>query len=128
MLTQSMTKELSATLAHECLFVNFLSKKEPKKVFEALKHPGWVDAMQDEQNQFAINKVWRLIHTPYGNTIIGSKDVFRNKRDETGIVIKMKTRLVAQGYNQQEGMDYDETFTPVTRLKAIKIFLPLPLT
>ncbi|GJT37935.1 retrovirus-related pol polyprotein from transposon TNT 1-94 [Tanacetum coccineum] len=47
----------------------------------------------------------------------------RNKRDETGIVIKNKARLVAQGYNQQEGIDYDETFAPVTRLEAIRIFL-----
>ncbi|GJU94324.1 retrovirus-related pol polyprotein from transposon TNT 1-94 [Tanacetum coccineum] len=56
-------------------------------------------------------------------TIIGSKWVFRNKRDETGIVIKNKARLVAQGYNQQEGIDYDETFAPVARLEAIRIFL-----
>ncbi|GJV26491.1 retrovirus-related pol polyprotein from transposon TNT 1-94 [Tanacetum coccineum] len=48
--------------------------------------------------------------------------VFRNKRDKTGIFIKNKARLVAQGYNQQEGIDYDETFTPVARLKAIRIF------
>nr|GEZ93270.1 copia protein [Tanacetum cinerariifolium] len=51
------------------------------------------------------------------------KKVFRNKRDETGIVIKNKARLVAQGYNQQEGIDYDETFAPVARLEAIRIFL-----
>ncbi|GKD18328.1 hypothetical protein Tco_1207486 [Tanacetum coccineum] len=50
MLTRAMAKELSAASAHECLFVDFLSKEEPKKVFEALKHPGWVDAMQDELN------------------------------------------------------------------------------
>ncbi|GJW34668.1 retrovirus-related pol polyprotein from transposon TNT 1-94 [Tanacetum coccineum] len=51
------------------------------------------------------------------------QSVFRNKRDETGIVIKNKARLVAQGYNQQEGIDYDETFAPVARLEAIRIFL-----
>ncbi|GKE45582.1 retrovirus-related pol polyprotein from transposon TNT 1-94, partial [Tanacetum coccineum] len=79
--------------------------------------------MQDKLNQFARNKVWTLVHAPYGKTIIGSKWVFRNKRDETGIVIKNKARLVAQGYNQQEGIHYDETFTPVARLEAIGIFL-----
>ncbi|GJU64526.1 retrovirus-related pol polyprotein from transposon TNT 1-94 [Tanacetum coccineum] len=57
MLTRAMAKKLSATSAHECLFVDFLSDEEPKKVSEALKHPGWVDAMQDELNQFARNKV-----------------------------------------------------------------------
>ncbi|GJS15950.1 hypothetical protein Tco_0410422 [Tanacetum coccineum] len=53
MLTRAMAKQLSVASTHECLFVDFLSKKEPKKVFEALKHPGWVNAMQDELNQFA---------------------------------------------------------------------------
>ncbi|GJT12047.1 retrovirus-related pol polyprotein from transposon TNT 1-94 [Tanacetum coccineum] len=57
MLIRAMAKELSATSAHECLFVDFLSKEEPKKVTEALKHPGWVDAMQEKLNQFTRNKV-----------------------------------------------------------------------
>ncbi|GJX63801.1 hypothetical protein Tco_0296701 [Tanacetum coccineum] len=63
MLIRAMAKQLSAALAHACLFVDFLSEEEPKKVFEALKHPGWVDAMQDELNQFAKNKVWTLVPT-----------------------------------------------------------------
>nr|GFB14784.1 copia protein [Tanacetum cinerariifolium] len=92
-------------------------------LLKALKHPRWVDAMQDEQNQFARNKVWILVPAPYGKTIIGSRWDFRNKRDETRIVIKNKARLVAQGYNQQKGIDYDETFAPVARLEAIIIFL-----
>ncbi|GJW71564.1 retrovirus-related pol polyprotein from transposon TNT 1-94 [Tanacetum coccineum] len=101
MLTRAMAKELSAASAHECLFVEFLFEKEPKKVAKALKHPGRVDSMQDELNQFARNKVWTLVPAPYGKTIIGLKWVFGNKRDETRIVIKNKARLVAQGYNQQ---------------------------
>ncbi|GKA83244.1 retrovirus-related pol polyprotein from transposon TNT 1-94 [Tanacetum coccineum] len=116
MLTRAMAKELSDASAHECLFVDFVSEEEPKKVSEALKHLGWVDAMQDELNQFARNKFWTLVPAPYGKTIIGSKWVFRNKRDKTGIVIKNKARLVAQGYNQQEGINYDETFALVARL------------
>ncbi|GJR02837.1 retrovirus-related pol polyprotein from transposon TNT 1-94 [Tanacetum coccineum] len=98
MLTRAMAKILSAALAHECLFIDFISKEEPKKVFEVLKHPGWVDAMQDELNQFTRNKDWTLVPVLYGKTIIESKWVFRNKRDETRIVIKNKARLVAQGY------------------------------
>ncbi|GJY84904.1 retrovirus-related pol polyprotein from transposon TNT 1-94 [Tanacetum coccineum] len=95
MLTRAMAKELGAASAHECLFVDFLFEEEPKKVSDALQHPGWVDAMQYELNQFARAKVWTLVPAPYGKTIIGSKWVFRNKRDETGIVIKNKARLVA---------------------------------
>ncbi|GKC29856.1 retrovirus-related pol polyprotein from transposon TNT 1-94, partial [Tanacetum coccineum] len=94
MLIRAMAKQLSAASAHECLFVDFLSEEESKKVSEALKHPRWVDAIQDELNQFARNKVWTLVPAPYGKTIYGSKWVFRNKRDETGIVIKNKARLV----------------------------------
>nr|GEU32351.1 retrovirus-related Pol polyprotein from transposon TNT 1-94 [Tanacetum cinerariifolium] len=121
--SRAMAKQLSVASVHECLFVDFLSEEEPKKVSEALKHPGWVFAMQDELNQFARNKVWTLVPAPYGKTIIGSRWIFRNKRDETKIVIKNKARLVAQGYNQQECIDYDETFAPVTILEAIRIFL-----
>ncbi|GJS30060.1 retrovirus-related pol polyprotein from transposon TNT 1-94 [Tanacetum coccineum] len=123
MLTRAMARELSVASAHECLFVDFLSEEEPKKVSKALQHHGWVDVMQEELNQFARNKVWTLVLAPYGKTLIGSKWVFRNKRDETRIVIKNKARLVAQGYNQQEGIGYDKTFAHVARLEAIRIFL-----
>nr|GEZ47019.1 retrovirus-related Pol polyprotein from transposon TNT 1-94 [Tanacetum cinerariifolium]GEZ47020.1 retrovirus-related Pol polyprotein from transposon TNT 1-94 [Tanacetum cinerariifolium] len=101
MLTRSMAKEFSAASAHECLFVDFLSEEEPKKSSEALKHPGWVDVMQDELNQISRNKVWTLVPAPFGKTIIGSKWGFRNKRDANGIIIKNKARLLAHDYNQQ---------------------------
>ncbi|GJZ27358.1 retrovirus-related pol polyprotein from transposon TNT 1-94 [Tanacetum coccineum] len=94
MITRAMAKELSAASACECLFVDFLSKEEPKNVSEALKHPRWVDAMQDELNQFARNKVRTLVLAPYGKNIIGSKWIFRNKRYKIGIVIKNKARLM----------------------------------
>ncbi|GJS38345.1 retrovirus-related pol polyprotein from transposon TNT 1-94 [Tanacetum coccineum] len=83
----------------------------------------WVDAMQEELNQFHRNKVWTLVPLLHGKIAIGSKWVFRNKKDKHGIVTKNKARLVAQGYNQEEGIDYDETFAPVARIEAIRIFL-----
>ncbi|GKB23652.1 retrovirus-related pol polyprotein from transposon TNT 1-94 [Tanacetum coccineum] len=85
--------------------------------------PQQVDAMQEELNQFYRNKVWTLVPLPYGKIAIGSKWVFRNKKDEHGIVTKNKARLVTQGYNQEEGIAYDETFAPVARMEAIRIFL-----
>ncbi|KAI3685467.1 hypothetical protein L6452_34711 [Arctium lappa] len=106
-----------------CLYVNFLSLFEPKKVDEALADPCWITAMQEELSQFERNKVWRLVPRPSRKTIIGTKWVFRNKMDEEGTVIRNKARLVAQGYRQEEGIDYDETFAPVARLEAIRIFL-----
>ncbi|GJX67925.1 retrovirus-related pol polyprotein from transposon TNT 1-94 [Tanacetum coccineum] len=73
MLIRDMAKELGVASAHECLFVNFLLDNEPKKVFEALQHLGWVDAMQEELNQFSRNKFWTLVPASYGKTIIGTK-------------------------------------------------------
>ncbi|KAL8125339.1 hypothetical protein AgCh_012869 [Apium graveolens] len=107
----------------ECLYNSFLSQEEPKKVEEALLDPDWVLAMQEELNQFERNKVWKLVPKPKGKYYINSKWVFRNKMDENGIVVRNKARLVAKGYCQQEGIDFDETFAPVARLEAIRIFL-----
>ncbi|GJR56729.1 retrovirus-related pol polyprotein from transposon TNT 1-94 [Tanacetum coccineum] len=95
MLAKSMAAKLTVVSASECLFVNFLFEIEPKKVSEALKHLGWVDAMQEELIRFYRNKVWTLV----------------------------PLLLVTQGYSQEEGIYYDETFAPVTRMKAIRIFL-----
>ncbi|KAJ9544955.1 hypothetical protein OSB04_024662 [Centaurea solstitialis] len=99
------------------------SKNEPKKVTDALTDPFWVEAMQDELLQFERNKVWTLTSLPASKSAIGTKWVFRNKRDENGVVVRKKTRLVAQGYCQEEGIDYEETFAPVARLETIRIFL-----
>ena len=115
-------KTRSAT-QNECLYSSFLSQEEPKKVEDALQDPDWVLAMQEELNQFERNKVWKLVPRPKGRTVIGTKWVFRNKMDETGIVTRNKARLVAKGYSQEEGIDFDETFAPVARLEAIRIFL-----
>ncbi|GKF99606.1 retrovirus-related pol polyprotein from transposon TNT 1-94, partial [Tanacetum coccineum] len=83
----------------------------------------WIVAMQEELNQFIANDVWELVPQPKTMTIIGTKWVFRNKLDENGIVSQNKARLFAQGYNQQEGIDYDETYAPVARLESIRILL-----
>ncbi|GJW27380.1 putative ribonuclease H-like domain-containing protein [Tanacetum coccineum] len=106
-----------------CLFACFLSQEEPKKVIHALKDPSWIEAMQDELLQFKLQKVWTLVDLPNGKRPIGTKWVYRNKKDERGIVIKNKARLVAQGYTQEEGIDYDEVFAPVARIEAIRLFL-----
>ncbi|GKB12287.1 putative ribonuclease H-like domain-containing protein [Tanacetum coccineum] len=82
-----------------------------------------VDAMQEELLQFKIQKVWILVDLPYRKKEIGTKWVYRNKKDERGVVVRNKARLVAQGYRQEEGIDYDEVFAPVARIEAIRIFL-----
>ncbi|GJR09762.1 putative ribonuclease H-like domain-containing protein [Tanacetum coccineum] len=106
-----------------CLFACFLSQNDPKKIFEALEDESWVDAMQEELLQFKIQKVWIIVDLPYGKKAIGTKWVYRNKKDERGVVVRNKARLVAQGHRQDEGIDYDEVFAPVARIEAIRIFL-----
>ncbi|GJS03703.1 putative ribonuclease H-like domain-containing protein [Tanacetum coccineum] len=108
---------------HTCLFACFLSQEEPKRVSKALSDPAWVEAMQEELLQFKLQKVWILVDLPKGHRAIGTKWVYRNKKDERGIVIRNKARLVAQGHTQEEGIDYDEVFAPVARIEAIRMFL-----
>ncbi|GJU68749.1 putative ribonuclease H-like domain-containing protein [Tanacetum coccineum] len=80
-----------------CLFACFLSQEEPKKVVQALKDPSWIEAMQEELLQFKLQEVWTLVELPNGKRAIGTKWVFRNKKDERGIVIKNKARLKEDG-------------------------------
>ncbi|GJV79587.1 putative ribonuclease H-like domain-containing protein [Tanacetum coccineum] len=100
-----------------------LDQEEPKKVIHVLKDPSWIEAMQEELLQFKLQEVWTLVGLPNRKWAIGSKWVFMNKKDERGIVIRNKARLVAQGYTQEEGIDYDEVFSPVARIEAIRLFL-----
>ncbi|GKA76175.1 putative ribonuclease H-like domain-containing protein [Tanacetum coccineum] len=108
---------------HNCLFASFLSQEEPKQVIQALKDPSWIEAMQEDLQQFKLQKVWTLVDLLNRKRAIGTKWVFKNKKDERGIMIRNKARLVAQGYTQEEGIDYDEVFAPVARIEAIRLFL-----
>nr|GEZ76996.1 retrovirus-related Pol polyprotein from transposon TNT 1-94 [Tanacetum cinerariifolium] len=110
-------------LENSYLFACLLSSIEPANVAEALKDVYWVIAMQDELDQFTRLKVWRLVPKLEGKTIIKTKWIFKNKIDESNLVIRNKARLVAVGYFQQEGIDYDEMFAPVARTEAIRLFL-----
>ncbi|GKA12821.1 putative ribonuclease H-like domain-containing protein [Tanacetum coccineum] len=82
-----------------------------------------VKAMQEELLQFRLQWVWILVDLPHEANVIGTKCVYRNKMDERGVVVRNKARLVAQGHRQEEGIDYDEVFTPVARIEAIRLFL-----
>ncbi|GKC13608.1 retrovirus-related pol polyprotein from transposon TNT 1-94 [Tanacetum coccineum] len=116
-------RTLRSQAQNQSNFFCFISTIEPKNVNEALGDESWIVAMQEELNQFVANDVWELVPQPRNMTIIGTKWVFRNKLDENGIVSRNKARLVAQGYNQQEGINYDETYAPVARLESIRILL-----
>ncbi|GKE92689.1 putative ribonuclease H-like domain-containing protein, partial [Tanacetum coccineum] len=83
--------------------------------------------MQEELLQFKLQQVWTLMDLPHGKRAIGTKWIYKNKKDERGIVVRNKSRLVAQGYTQEEGIDYDEVFAPVARIEAIRLFLAYAL-
>ena len=81
--------------------------------------------MQEELEQFFRNKEWILVTRPFHTNIIGTKWIFKNKSDGFGTIVRNKARLVAQGYTQVEGIDFDETFAPVTRLESIRLLLSI---
>ena len=79
--------------------------------------------MKSEMDSMYTNQVWTLVDPPEGIKPIGHKWIFKKKTDMEGNVITYKVRLVAKGYRQKQGVDYDETFSPVAMLKSIRILL-----
>nr|GFA06947.1 putative ribonuclease H-like domain-containing protein [Tanacetum cinerariifolium] len=97
--------------------------EEPKRVHQALKDPSWIEAMHEELFQFKMQKVWVLVDLPHRKRATGTKWVYKNKKDERGIVVRNKVRLVTQGHIQEDGIDYEEVFAAVARIEAIRLFL-----
>ncbi|KAK0570630.1 hypothetical protein LWI29_004098 [Acer saccharum] len=112
-------------IANQISYTCYTSQLEPKKVDEALEDEFWVLAIHEELNQFERNEVWTLVPRPRNTNVIGTKWVFRNKSDEDGNIVRNKARLVAQGYSQIEGIDFEETFAPVARLESIRLLLSI---
>ncbi|GKE33717.1 retrovirus-related pol polyprotein from transposon TNT 1-94, partial [Tanacetum coccineum] len=106
-----------------CMFLLTMSTAEPKNIKEAMSDSAWIEAMQEELHQFDRLQVWELVDKPFGKTIIKLKWLWKNKKDEDQTVIRNKARLVAKGYAQEEGIDFEESFAPVARLEAVRIFV-----
>jgi hypothetical protein len=96
---------------------------EPKNFNEANKDVNWLKSMNEELDQIEKNDTWELIPRPTNKNVIGSKWVYKNNMNEQGNIVRNKARLVCKGYAQIEGLDFDETFVPVARLEAIRMFL-----
>ncbi|GJT77727.1 retrovirus-related pol polyprotein from transposon TNT 1-94 [Tanacetum coccineum] len=112
-----------ATDALWCFYNSVLSKVEPKNFKSAITKDCWFQAMQDEIHKFDRLDVWELVPPPDCAMIIALKWIYKVKLDEYGDVLKNKARLVTKGYRQKEGLDFEESFAPVARLEAIRIFL-----
>ena len=103
-------------------------KDEPRNVTEALSGPdkeNWTKAMEEEMESMRSNQVWELVDLPKGRKAIGNKWVLKIKRKADDTIDKYKARLVAKGYTQQEGIDYEETFSPVVRFTSIRLILSI---
>ncbi|GJV10813.1 retrovirus-related pol polyprotein from transposon TNT 1-94 [Tanacetum coccineum] len=105
--------DLQSTTQTRRMSKNLEEHGRTQKGNHALKDLSWIEAMQEELLQFKLQEVWTLMDLPNGKRAIGTKWVFMNKKDERGIVIRNKARLVAQGYTQEEGIDYDGVFAPI---------------
>ena len=102
--------------------------EEPKTVHEALnseQSSQWREAMESEYSSLIKNDTWDLVPPPEGKNIVGSRWVLKVKHDENGSVNHFKARLVAQGYSQMKGVDYDEVFSPVARNTSVRSLLAL---
>ncbi|GKC07315.1 putative ribonuclease H-like domain-containing protein [Tanacetum coccineum] len=104
-----------------CYYDAFLTAVEPKTYKDALTQSCWIEAMQEELNEFERLKVWELVPRPDKVMVITLKWIYKVKLDKLGGILKNKARLVACGYHQEEGIDFEDSFAPVSRLEAIRI-------
>ena len=111
------------TLIGTSCYLALLSSIEPLNFNEASRDECWVKAMDEELDQIENNDTWELAPRTHDKNVIGTKWIFKNKLNENGEGIKNKARLVYKGYAQQEGIDFEETFAPVAKLEAIRMFL-----
>nr|GEV93615.1 retrovirus-related Pol polyprotein from transposon TNT 1-94 [Tanacetum cinerariifolium] len=97
--------------------------QEPKNFKQAMTEPSWIDAMQEEIHEFERLQVWELVPCPDKVFLIKLKWIYKVKTDEFGAVLKNKARLVAQGFRKEEGINFEESFAPLARIEAIRIFV-----
>ncbi|GJS02047.1 retrovirus-related pol polyprotein from transposon TNT 1-94 [Tanacetum coccineum] len=118
-----MTRQRLHTDSEVCMYALTVSTIKPKNIKEAMADHSWIESMQDELNQFERLQVWELVPRPEGKNVIALKWLWKNKCDAENIVVRNKTRLVAKGYKQEEGIDFEESFAPVARLEAVRMFI-----
>nr|GEY98543.1 hypothetical protein [Tanacetum cinerariifolium] len=106
-----------------CMFALTVSRTEQKNIKEAIADSTWIESMQEELHQFDRLDVWELVDRPLYTNVINMKWLWKNKRDEENTVIRNKYHLVAKGYAQNKGVDFEESFIPVSRLEAVQLFI-----
>nr|GFC28944.1 Gag-Pol polyprotein [Tanacetum cinerariifolium] len=109
--------------AEMCMFALTVSRTKPKNIKEAMTDSAWIESMQEELHQFDRLDVWELVDRPLCTNVINLKWLWKNKHDEENTIIQNKSRLEAKGYAQKEGVDFEESFAPVARLEAVRLFI-----
>lgn len=104
---------------------NITVVQEPSSYQVARSQPQWVKAMEQELAALESNKTWELVSLPTGKRAIGNKWVYKLKLKPNGEVDRCKARLVAQGFNQKQGIDYQEVFSPVAKLVTIRLLFAI---
>ena len=124
--TKQLVNELGNLAAEVCLMTSLVAETgEPKSTREALNDRNWYNAMKSEISSLEKNETWDLVPRPQGKNIVGSRWVYKIKRNSDGSINRYKARLVAQGYSQVQGVDYNEVFSPVARFSAIRSLLAI---
>lgn len=117
-----LTRKQLHTDGETCIYALTVCQAEPKNNKEAMTYDNWIESMQEELQSFERLEVWEMVEKPEGVIVIGLKWIRKTKLDAEGTVIHNKSHLVAKGYFQQEGIDFEESFIPVARLEAVRIF------
>jgi hypothetical protein len=133
--TLRRSTRMRKTAIHEDYYVylqesdfNVGAENDPETFSQAIscnESSQWYNAMNDEMNSMASNEVWDLVELPKGAKAIGCKWVFKTKKDSSGNIERYKARLVAKGFNQKEGIDYKETFSPVSKKDSLRVIMAL---
>ncbi|GKA08678.1 putative ribonuclease H-like domain-containing protein [Tanacetum coccineum] len=117
------TRHQLETVGEMCMFALTVSRTEPKNIKEAMADSAWIEAMQEELHQFDRLGVWVLVDRPVYKNVTNLKWLLKNKCDEENTVIHNKSCLVAKGYSQKEGIDFEYSFALVARLEAVRLFI-----
>ena len=127
--TKRLVDELGNFAGDYCFMTSLLTETdEPSSVQEALNDTNWYNSMKSEMLSLEKNETWELVPRPKNKNIIGSKWVYKIKRNSDGSINRYKSRCVAQGYSQVQGVDYQEVFSPVARFSAIRSLLAVANT
>ena len=116
---------MPARYMENAFITNMMNVVEPSSYKEVNERSEWKIAMEQEYDSIIKNNTWELVELPRGKQTIGCKWLYKPKLNADGTIKKLKARLVAKGYTQKEGIDYEESFSPIAKLTSIRMLIAL---